>query len=451
MIKSREINFARKVGILVLLASFLFPGMLSGLDLPRSVVMSILIFLLIVSLFVIAAHFLRRTIQFQPSQRFPNQIVFTLLAVIVFNFLRGFLSMETEVANFSLSLFVMFVFQISLVTLAALLFIISFDGKINVILDVSKFIFISVFVFCLIQLALIIAGVRNANSDLLPQTQLASWSLSQLGIVAKRLALPISSGMHNALIFPVILICIGIQRIFNSGEIFSYCAVLLGLTILFIVDSRTALFAPFAGIIIANVTFKRPVLQILFLISLSISMPVVSLFLHQGGFFRDLVSARYAAFGAFSGREFIWAEAFTSILYFDFWHTIFGYGMLGQNASGAIDGYGFMFGMFDGSLQYTASLHNAALQLFFDGGILLVLTVLFFLWRLLVFLNGNKVCPEKESSSALGLISSIFAIVVISSGDVSSLPYGREGFSAVLLVTLFPMIILSFRSQKREW
>lgn len=289
--------------------------------------------------------------------------------------------------------------------------------------------------FCLAQLLLSSLGVEHADKAQIPQTLRPALFLSYVGIDFNRFLFPISTGMTNACVYPLLLASLSLFRLRSSG--WSLIWFLLAAALLLMNDSRTyqmALPIAFAFWWMAR-RFGAAMVVVAACLPLALFLAVIL----KASNLIDIASDRYDTYGLFSGREYLWT------IFLDYWNTasfaqlFFGNGVYGQVAAGISSSYSFVFAGWNDAGRELASLHNSYLQFLIDGGlvsaVLHVGLIVLVLGRLRLYARVQG--PHQPLWS--GLLVFFIALLTVCGTEVTITFYGREGFTVFFLVCLLAL------------
>lgn len=436
----------RTVSLTMLLALAL-PGLVSGQSMPRSAVAGLIVLLL-------AWNLLNRWLQPQTATFSLKRSSIPLIFMLGLCYSAAFaVSLSSTDPITSQASFALLIASGSSLAMALIVFI-SLSNKLPDFLTMEILctgLYQALFLLCVAQIGLLLIGLGHSLAPNFSQTSSPNMFLQGFGITTNRIMMPIGTGMQYPATPAAVLVAIALIRVVVLKERSALLALLAGMVVLALIDSRTALAAPIVAIT-AVLICRRSLALTFFTASLLPLLMLIYMGFRSflGGLFDELASGRYAAFGMFSGRETIWGYAMVQIQDSSLLATLFGHGVFSQSALGISHQYSHLFSNMAAEAQSRASLHNSYLQLWLDGGVVGFLVFLSALWvgisrvwRVALAepqLRSHKV-HMAPSVLKLQYMAAVFSLFWVGASEVILLPYASEGFVLVLLVIILPAIL----------
>lgn len=243
--------------------------------------------------------------------------------------------------------------------------------KLNFLDTLFNYIITPFTIYCLLNLIFWTLGIKFSNQYelIIGKTVM----LSNFGIQMDRVQFPFASGINAFACVVGGAFFLALSYFFYStkNKILSLFSIIIIVTILLLLDSRTSLIYPIISLILVHIIRFAKWKKILFIFPfLPFLLPVVLLFImqliQQSGAI-NLVSRETEDVATANGRLIIWGFSLMEILNFKLIHLI-GFGQYGHYASGASKSWASMFGKWKNS-ELTHP-HNSVLMIFFDYGYL---------------------------------------------------------------------------------
>lgn len=289
--------------------------------------------------------------------------------------------------------------------------------------------------FCLAQLLLGGLGIEHADKAQIPQTLRPALFLSHAGIDFNRFLFPISTGMTNACVYPLLLASLSLFRLRSSG--WSLIWFLLAAALLVMNDSRTYQMALPIALIFwwMSRRFGAAMIVVAAWLPLALFLAVIL----KASNLIDIASDRYDTYGLFSGREYLWT------IFLNYWNVasfgqlFFGNGVYGQVAAGISSSYSFVFAGWNDAGRDLASLHNSYLQFLIDGGLISAVLHIGLIVLVLGRLRLYARVQGRHQPLWRGLMVFLIALLTVCGTEVTITFYGREGFTVFFLVCLLAL------------
>jgi hypothetical protein len=290
-----------------------------------------------------------------------------------------------------------------------------------------------VLIFCVLNLALLFAGIRFNNIEKLEVG--SSVLLSYLGIYAERVNFPLSQSINSFANLTGGLFLFLLLRFFltQSRLVFTLISIFTVVIILLLLDSRVSFFLPVLVFVCLIIYQKTHLDKLLILLPLIIILgPVlfgVFTILFQSSDFAELISRSKNEFETGNSRFVIWLYCIDEFSKFKAIHLI-GYGHYGHYGSGVSELWASIFvNSFEKPELKTP--HNSLFSLIFDVGYLGVITYLVYLHHFV----GSLIKKVKEDNQFI-LYMSFFMYLLLSGITEANLGfYNLVGFYQILLIT----------------
>jgi hypothetical protein len=302
---------------------------------------------------------------------------------------------------------------------------------------------------CTVQFAADLTGAFSAITKQTASSLSPSDSLAMFGITRDRMQMVFASGLNASVVYPIVLLLGSV--LYKNGPLFLRVGGgLLACYLLLAIDSRAAIVGPILAILLLPLTEKWP----RFMATVCTTLPAWPLVLMAFAaalpdFVRDVLTSRYADYGMFSGREYIWSTSLSYFLSGEITNIIVGFGSYGQAISGVDALYAPLFASYsqNASISGTVySLHNSFVQTLFDAGLLGLIGVAWATWTTLARLSRSSSNSERGGGAAARfLIAILVTFLIVGMTEVTFTPYQRESFGLlaivlILSVTMFPEV-----------
>ncbi len=247
--------------------------------------------------------------------------------------------------------------------------------------------------------------------------------LSSLGLDIDRILFPIALGVNGFGIIAGLSSAISIAYLLHSRNFSNFILFLSSFIALLLSGSRGALLFTISSVAAYFIflQLKRATYLTRFLaFFLVASYPLLTFLIYALSEVNFLfVGAMFDLGGnPLSNRHYVWESALDSIGTFPVYNFLFGWGYLGQAASGAYQGYEQYFNHYPGIATEKVSVHSSAIQLLIDIGILGVLLMLA-LYYGLVRLALYGFVNEGAASGKIFILIFIFYSVTAGAFDLT--------------------------------
>ena len=263
--------------------------------------------------------------------------------------------------------------------------------------------------------------------------------LSSLGLDIDRTLFPVALGVNGFGIIAGLSSAISIAYLLHSRNFSNFILLLSSFTALLLSGSRGALlftilsvFAYFIFLQLKRATLLKKFLAF----ALVASYPLLTFLIYALSEVDFLFVGEMFDLGdnPLSNRHYVWESALESIGTFPVYNFLFGWGYLGQAASGVYQGYEQYFNHYPGIATEKVSVHSSAIQLLIDIGLLGVLLVLV-LYYGLVRLALHSLANEDTASGRIFIFIFIFYSVTAGAFDLT-INFSNLVFLYIFFVTI---------------
>jgi O-antigen ligase len=269
----------------------------------------------------------------------------------------------------------------------------------------------------------------------------AALMLSYVNIEADRIGFYLSNGINS--FGPPLSLLAGAAYFSRRNVVYKCIASLLVFFCVLMIDSRSTVFYMLVALVASHIFrfhYMRNWLPV-FLVSipfLPFLIGFVDVFLGQSDIF-SAVSSRGSSGGSLSGRDIIWGAIYLHFSTFDLMH-VFGYGAMGQYASGISS----TIGMTDEFSNYAnveyLSAHNQYLQNLINYG---YIGLIFYIYMMIKLVKFLKACILKDEYSAGFMIYFISIILMFSNTETPIIYPGQLYFAFCILLVHSEMFVLN--------